>query len=84
MHSRQDLFMSSVPTKTKLYENQSFGTAQKMKILIKDFFSNVTKSANLVAFTEDILNAELNSLFNVGFYENIFMPRFALNGLKYL
>ena len=70
MHSRQDLFMSSVLTKTKLYENQSFGTAQKMKILIKDFFSNVTKSANF--------------LFNVGFYENIFMPRFALNGLKYL
>ena len=55
-----------------------------MKILIKDFFSNVTKSANLVAFTEDILNAKLNSLFNVGFYENIFMPRFALKGLKYL
>ena len=47
-------------------------TAQKMKFSIKDFFSkcvNVTKSAaDLVTFTEEILNRKLHFLCSVNLF----------------
>ena len=45
-------------------------TAQKMKFSIKDFFSNcgfghIQETADLVTFTEEILNGKLNFLCSV-------------------
>ena len=44
-------------------------TAQKMKFPIKDFFSKCDQIADLVAFTEEILNAKLHFLWTQNWLE---------------
>ena len=44
---------------------QAFVDAQKMKFSIKDFFKSTGKCADLVTYTEEILNGKLHFLCSV-------------------
>ena len=48
-----------------MYRLWTSDTAQKMKVLINDFFSKCDQIADLVTFTEEILNGKLNFLYSV-------------------
>ena len=56
---------------------QSLVTTQKMKFSIKDLFTKYDqihrKFADLVTFTEEILNRKFNFLFTVKTSENLFL-----------